>query len=30
MEIWPEAGEQRCWNHKMMNVLDQVPLKRQP
>jgi putative transposase len=30
MEIWPEAAEQRCWNHKMMNVLDQVPLKRQP
>lgn len=30
MEIWPETKEQRCWNHKMMNVLDQVPLKRQP
>ena len=30
MEIWPETKEQRCWNHKMMNVLDQVPQKRQP
>jgi transposase-like protein len=29
-EIWPECDEQRCWNHKMVNVLDQVPLKRQP
>lgn len=29
-EIWPSCEEQRCWNHKMMNVLDQVPLKQQP
>lgn len=29
-EIWPECEEQRCWNHKMMNVLDQVPKKQQP
>jgi putative transposase len=29
-QIYPESDEQRCWNHKMMNVLDQVPLKRQP
>lgn len=28
-EIWPQCAEQRCWNHKMMNVLDQVPRKRQ-
>ncbi len=28
-EIWPKCAEQRCWNHKMMNVLDQVPRKRQ-
>lgn len=27
--IWPQCAEQRCWNHKMMNVLDQVPRKRQ-
>jgi transposase-like protein len=24
-EIWPEAKEQRCWNHKTMNVLDALP-----
>ncbi len=24
-EIWPEAKEQRCWNHKTLNVLDQIP-----
>ncbi len=23
--IWPEAAEQRCWNHKILNVLDQLP-----
>lgn len=28
-QIYPEAAEQRCWNHKMVNVLDQVPLKKQ-
>ncbi len=28
-EIYPESKEQRCWNHKLMNVLDQVPLKKQ-
>jgi putative transposase len=28
-EVWPEAAEQRCWNHKIMNVLDQLPLKLQ-
>jgi putative transposase len=28
-EIWPQCAEQRCWNHKMVNVLDQVPRKRQ-
>jgi transposase-like protein len=29
-QIWPEAAEQRCWNHKLLNVLDQVPLRKQP
>jgi len=29
-EFWPETKEQRCWNHKIMNVLDQVPRKHQP
>jgi len=28
-EVWPEAAEQRCWNHKILNVLDQLPLKLQ-
>ena len=23
-QVWPEAGEQRCWNHKMRNVLDHL------
>jgi len=24
-EVWPEAREQRCWNHKITNVLDRLP-----
>ena len=28
-QIWPEAGEQRCWNHKMRNVLDRLPQREQ-
>lgn len=24
-EIYPESAEQRCWNHKLLNVLDQLP-----
>ena len=27
--VYPEAAEQRCWNHKMVNVLDQVPKSAQ-
>jgi putative transposase len=27
--IWPEVAEQRCWNHKVLNVLDQLPRKVQ-
>ena len=27
--VWPEAGEQRCWNHKMRNVLDRLPQRGQ-
>ena len=27
--VFPEAKEQRCWNHRIMNVLDQVPKKQQ-
>jgi putative transposase len=28
-QIYPESAEQRCWNHKVVNVLDHVPLKKQ-
>ncbi len=28
--IYPGAEEQRCWNHKVMNVLDRLPRKAQP
>jgi putative transposase len=28
--VYPEAGEQRCWNHRILNVLDRVPKKKQP
>jgi putative transposase len=27
--VYPEAGEQRCWNHRLLNVLDRVPKKDQ-
>ena len=33
-QVYPTSAEQRCWNHKLRNVLDNVldvvPLKRQP
>ncbi len=29
-QIYPTSAEQRCWNHKLRNVLDVVPRKRQP
>jgi len=25
--VWPQAREQRCWNHKLLNVVDQLPPK---
>jgi transposase-like protein len=28
-KVWPEAAEQRCWNHKMRNVLDRLPKREQ-
>ena len=28
-EVLPEAREQRCWNHKIVNVLDKLPKKLQ-
>lgn len=27
--VYPESAEQRCWNHKLRNVLDVVPKKHQ-
>ncbi len=29
-EVWPETREQRCWVHKMVNVLDKLPKRLQP
>jgi transposase-like protein len=28
--VYPDAAEQRCWNHKIVNVLDKLPRKAQP
>jgi len=28
-EVFPEVAEQRCWNHKLVNVLDKLPRKQQ-
>jgi len=28
-EVFPESEEQRCWNHRIVNVLDQLPRKLQ-
>jgi putative transposase len=28
--VYPNALEQRCWNHKVVNVLDKLPKKVQP
>ena len=28
-QVYPESAEQRCWNHKLRNVLDTVPKKHQ-
>lgn len=29
-QVWPESAEQRCWTHKLVNVLDAVPEQAQP
>ena len=29
-ELHPEGRQQRCWNHKNVNVLDKLPKKEQP
>jgi transposase-like protein len=28
-EIFPQAAQQRCWNHKLVNVLDALPKRKQ-
>jgi transposase-like protein len=28
-EVWPETAQQRCWNHRIMNVLDKLPKRLQ-
>jgi putative transposase len=28
--VYPDALEQRCWNHKIVNVMDKLPRKAQP
>ena len=27
--VYPQAAEQRCWNHKILNVLDRLPKRHQ-
>jgi transposase-like protein len=29
-EVWPKTREQRCWVHKIANVLDKLPKRVQP
>jgi len=29
-EVWPKTQEQRCWVHKIANVLDKLPKRLQP
>jgi putative transposase len=28
-EIYPQSEEQRCWNHRIVNLLDRIPKKKQ-
>ena len=28
--VYPEVEEQRCWNHKILNVLAKLPTRQQP
>ena len=28
-QVWPEAAQQRCWNHKILNVLNELPKRVQ-
>jgi putative transposase len=27
-DVWPETAEQRCWGHRIANVLDKLPQAR--
>jgi transposase-like protein len=29
-QVYPEAGEQRCWNHRILNLLDRIGRSDQP
>jgi transposase-like protein len=29
-EVWPETAEQRCWVHRLANILDKLPKSLQP
>lgn len=29
-DVWPQTRGQRCWCHKMVNVLDKLPKRQQP
>jgi transposase-like protein len=29
-QVWPETREQRCWVHRLRNVLDKLPKRLQP
>ena len=29
-EVWPETLEQRCWVHRLANILDKLPKRLQP
>ena len=28
-QVWPGSRQQRCWNHKIINVLDKIPKRTQ-
>lgn len=29
-EVWTETKRQRCWNHRLMNMVDKLPKRMQP
>jgi len=29
-DVWPETKEQRCWIHRLVNILDKLPKRLQP